>query len=225
MEFMRFAALVLVLLAGCKEGSEAPEPVQPVQSQPVVILLAMDSQNTLYGTSMGNVPKDLDAAGFKLMSFDLPCHGSDAEQLPPLDCWRRRLEAGDVDLFVRFCRNLSASLDREQIKRAYIVGQSRGAYVGATCAAMDSRITKLAMLIPVTDLSRLREFAGFENPPPLPSVYIPTYIRIGNDDQRVGTDAAISYGKSISAKIEVINVPGHDPQDDGATVRWLTDQR
>lgn len=214
------AVLLLILISGC---SRDPYAVVP-NSGPLVVLLAMDAENTLRW-SMDRVVPDLKAAGFSLLTFDLPCHGRDAEQdIPPLRCWRNRIERGDTEIFRRFCSQLSASLDTLGARDVRVVGQSRGAYVAVTCAAMDKRITALALLMPVTSLQRLAEFDGLsvdQSRFGLPAVYVPTYIRIGKADERVGTDAAVAYGHRIGAKIDIVDVVGHETAEDGSTTRWL----
>jgi pimeloyl-ACP methyl ester carboxylesterase len=182
---------------------------------------------------MGTVPSELVSAGYKLLALDLPCHGADADPaflpLEQLKCWRKRIEAGDSQIFTRFCSGLSAVLDQLDVDQAYIVGQSRGGYVGAICAGRDARIRKLVMLAPVTDLQRLTEFNGY-------TVDATTFglaryasalrtigvrVRVGNDDQRVGTDAAVAFAQSVNASLDVVAIPGHVPPEDGSTVRWL----
>lgn len=214
------AALLLILISGCSR-----DPYVFVRNDgPLVVLLAMDADNTLHG-SMGRVVPDLEEAGFSLLTLDLPCHGRDADKdVSPLTCWRNRIERGDTEIFRRFCSELSASLDAIGASNVRVVGQSRGAYVAATCAAMDQRITALALLMPVTDLQRLAEFDGFRVDQlrfGLPAVRVPTYIRIGRADDRVGTDAAMEYGQRVSAKIDLVDVVGHKTEEDGSTVRWL----
>lgn len=240
-----FPALLL-LLAACGGGSsgetQAPGPktlpkpaVLPAyevipNSGPLVVLMAFDIQSTLHGTSLGRIPSDLIGAGFSLLALDLPCHGADATEPPgkELVCWRKRLESGDRDLFLRYCAGLSAVLDHLDAKKAYVVGQSRGGYVAATCAAYDQRLTALALIMPVTDLTRLSEFSGYD---PGPDFRLGQYrpelitrailVRIGNDDPRVGTDAATEFARQMGATLRIIDSPGHDVPEDGSTTEWL----
>lgn len=215
--------LILAVISGCTYSAKPYEMID--RHGPLVVLLAMSAHSTLHG-SMVRVPDDLSAAGFSLMSLDLPCHGADDTGLPPLQCWRQRIERGDMDIFGRFCRQLSAAITAVGSKNVAVVGQSRGAYVAVTCAAMDSRITRLALLIPVTDLRRLEEFKGYNGPvPELPPIKVPVYVRIGAHDERVGTDSAIAYAHRIGAHIDVLDTSGHDPHEDGSTTRWLLDVR
>jgi pimeloyl-ACP methyl ester carboxylesterase len=198
---------------------------------PVVILLDMSAQQSLYTTLMGTIPTDLQSAGFTLLSMDVPCHGADADPGygDALQCWRHRLETGDTDMFLRFCAQLSQVLDEIGAKDVSVVGQSRGGYVAATCAAGDPRIKRLALIAPVTDLMQLEEFQGAgidqtffsldQYKPDLVSDEI--LVRIGNDDTTVGTAAAVHFGTLVGADMEVVDVPGHVPPDNGATTLWL----
>lgn len=193
--------------------------------------MAFDIDQTLYGGSMGRTPSDLISAGFSLLALDLPCHGADATEPAgqELVCWRKRLESGDRQLFTRFCTGLSAVLDHLGAPEAYVVGQSRGAYVAVVCAAADRRLRRLVLLKPVTDLTRLTEFNGFD---PGPDFLLTRYqsaladrsilVRIGNADTRVGTDAAIQFAQTVGATLRVVDIPGHDLPEDGSTVEWLT---
>lgn len=197
---------------------------------PLVVLMAFDINQTLYGGSLGTTTSDLINAGFSLLALDLPCHGADATEPAgsELACWRRRLEAGDQQLFIHYCHGLSAVLDQLRVQEAYVVGQSRGAYVAATCAAYDRRLTRLVLLKPVTDLTQLVEFNGFDPGPAfLLSHYkselanISVLLRIGTQDTRVGTDAAVNFAKLIGATLRLSDSPGHDLPEDGSTVQWL----
>ena len=69
--------------------------------------------------------------------------------------WRQRIDQGEATIFTDFCDEVGAVLDDLQATRASAVGLSRGAYVAAICTARDPRFHSLAMLAPVTDLSRL----------------------------------------------------------------------
>jgi hypothetical protein len=237
--------IFLVLLTACV-GSSSPPLVQrlpalppidklPVYkvigSGPIVVVLAMDMQRTLYdsATTETIVPKLLNA-GYSVMSLDLPCHGADAEPgVPPLDCWARRIAAGNKDLFLNFCAQLSAALNELGAPNAAIVGISRGGYAAITCAAYNGHFRDLALEIPVTDLNYLTEFKAlrvdekrFGTDQYLRSLSgRASMVRIGKDDTRVGTALAAAFAHRVGAALQLTDAVGHRIAEDGSTIEWL----
>lgn len=246
--------IALSVLCGCGSESsdsrtpqdDAPPALTPLpavelpayefiaNNGPIVILMAMDMHTTLYTNSMGGVVSDLLSAGFSLLALDLPCHGTDATEPAKFElvCWRKRIEGGDTEMFRRFCSGLSLVLDQIGATEASVVGQSRGGYVGVTCAAYDDRIRNIALLSPVTDLQRLTEFDGYavdqhvfglaQFAPYIVDRHI--MIRIAADDSRVGTEAAVTFGHLVNADIRLVDFVGHVPPEDGSTTAWLLEQ-
>jgi pimeloyl-ACP methyl ester carboxylesterase len=202
-----------------------------IGSGPLVVVLAMGMQDTLYNSATTHtlVPRLL-SAGYSVMSLDLPCHGADAEPgVEPLDCWAQRIAAGDEDVFLRFCAGLLAVMDYRDVSSAGMVGISRGAYVGITCAAYDQRFPSLVLGIPVTDLNFLTEF---ESHPVDPAVfgtdqYVPylgnrnSLVRIGKHDERAGTSLAVAFSEKIGATLVLTDAVGHVLAEDGSTIDWL----
>jgi len=214
------------------QGGTVPDYVLTPGSGPLVVLMATTKETATLGV-MGGVPSSLISAGYKLLALDLPCHGADEDpNLPPLHqltCWRNRIEAGDSQIFTRFCDGLSDVLDELDVEQVFVVGQSRGGYVGAVCAARDARIRKLVMLAPVTDLDRLSEFSGYRVDQAIFGLgrfadtlkTIDVRVRIGNDDTRVDTASAVAFAQSVNADLDLVDFSGHVPPEDGSTVRWL----
>jgi pimeloyl-ACP methyl ester carboxylesterase len=202
-----------------------------IGSGPLVVVLAMDLQETLYdsGTTDTIVPRLL-SAGYSVMSLDLPCHGADAEPgVQPLVCWAQRIAAGDKDIFLSFCAGLFGVLDGLGDPQVAIVGISRGSYVAITCAAYDERFRDLALEIPVTDLNYLTEFKSMPVDEALfgTDQYVPyikdrsSLVRIGKDDTRVGTALAVAFAQKVGATLELTDAVGHDVDEDGSTITWL----
>lgn len=240
----RIAPLFLCLLAGCNDDDTAPPEVQLPQATALrhysyveagpqlVVLISTGADATVTGTEtdiMRRLSSELPAAGFSILALDLPCHGMDAEADQPLACWRRRIEAGDTMLFSNYCADLSAVLSLLAIDEAYVVGESRGGYVAATCAARDMRLTKVVMLKPVTDLQRLSEFSGYAVDKSIFGLgqyvdllsRVPVLLRIGPNDTRVSTESALQFGESIGAEIEIVDSVGHRLPENGETLQWL----
>ncbi len=201
-------------------------------SGPVVIVLGLSAEGTLFGTEAWDGIPYLINAHYQILSLDLPCHGADAPANgeDALLCWAQRLAAGDNNMFLDFCAGLSDILDDLGVKKAAVVGVSRGGYAAITCAAYDNRLVDVALIAPVTDLNYLSEFA-----PPLEAnetlfntqQYVPdlkerhVLVRIGERDTRVGTDLAYSFGRDVGAIVELLNTTGHYAPEDGSTIEWL----
>jgi len=237
--------VLLALLTACGSGGSMPslQPLAPlpkvdklpayqvIGSGPLVVVLAMDMQQTLYesGTTYTIVPRLL-SAGYSVMSLDLPCHGADAEPgVQPLVCWAQRIAAGDKDLFLSFCAGLLGVLNELGSPQIGIVGISRGAYVAITCAAYDENFRDLALEIPVTDLNYLTEFKWLPVDETLfgTDQYAPyirnrfILVRIGKDDTRVGTALAVAFAHKVGATLQLTDAVGHDVAEDGSTITWL----
>jgi hypothetical protein len=170
------------------------------------------------------------SAGYSVMSLDLPCHGADAELgVRPLDCWARRIFAGDADIFLNFCAGLIAVLNQLDVSSVAIGGISRGAYVATTCAAYDARFHDVVLEIPVTDLNYLTEFKSSPVDETQFGIdrYVPylrdraILVRIGRNDTRVGTDLAEAFAQKVGATLELTDVVGHATAEDGSTIAWL----
>lgn len=236
----RILVAFFVLVAACSDDSGSrfdyelhqnsgvPEYGLIVRDGPLVVALAGDIDQTLVGPDIGPISQRLAREGFSVVSLDLPSHhvGDDPFALPG---WRRRIENGETDIFTRFCDSVSAVLDDLHATRASVVGISRGGYVAAICAARDGRFQNIALLAPVTDLTLLEEFRGAVVDPNIYGLgqYIPilaqrsVLVRIGRNDQRVGTDAAVAFARTIGADLQLLNVEGHQVPEDGSTARWL----
>jgi hypothetical protein len=254
---MRMSVLVLTgLLAACNSdgtGSEdaadgvpslAPLPAvtmpayKLVGSGPIVILLVSDIASALVPTGPYDYVTRLHAAGFSVLTLDLPCEGANADHSSPavlndaLLCWAVSIAGGDRDIFLRFCSGLLDVLDVLDQPVAGIIGISRGAYVSSTCAAYDYRIKNLALISPLTDLNYLSEFAGWQVNeaefglqqfyPELREKHI--LVRVGKDAHRVGTANAVAFAESVGATLQVLNTIGHNAPEDGTTIVWLQEQ-
>jgi pimeloyl-ACP methyl ester carboxylesterase len=236
-------AVLIALLAACDDGSSSaglslgplPKVALPVYelkgSGPIVVVMNMAIADAFVGEVDQDYVAPLLAKGFSVLSLDLPCHGADAiPGVAPLDCWRERIDAGDSNLFTDYCAGLAAVLDKVGAVEASVIGISRGGYVAITCAAYDPRLTKLALIAPVTDLAYLTEFSGdhvdeqeFGTAQYVPYLQDrPILVRVGRDDTRVGTDLVVAFANMVHAELEYTDGAGHDTTDPSeATVAWL----
>jgi pimeloyl-ACP methyl ester carboxylesterase len=228
----KLIALAVLCVLGCSHRDystfKTPHGVQygETSGHPLVLLLGADIDATLRGDGIIPIGPALEKAGFSVVTLDLPCHGSDApwrHRHDALGCWRRRIEAGDREIFTRFAAQVSDVIDQLHVTSITAVGISRGGYTALVCAAHDPRITKLALIAPVTDLWRLSEFQGLPRSPALdaPIPHVPTLIRIGKHDTRVGTDAAENFAHHIGATLQLLDIQGHNAPEDGSTVKWI----
>jgi|SRR5215217_7853471 len=195
---------------------------------PVVIFLASKADYAINGTN-GAEPLGADMAqyGYSVRSFDLFCE-SDKQ----LTCWSWRVKQGETNFVNEFCQHIREVIDGWGNVYVQMAGTSRGGYVAATCAAQDDRIRALALIAPVTDLTELSEFDGVEVDPASFGLdryaealsKIPVMIRISQNDDRVNTAAAVRFGESVGAMIELLPDPGHrapDPQQ--VMAKWLNE--
>lgn len=251
---MRMIALVLIaLLTGCNANGTGSDDDAPqltplpivkmpayklVGSGPIVIVLSTDIAETLVTTGPYDYVTRLNAAGFSVLTLDLPCEGANADHSSqallddPLLCWAVHIADGDRDIFLSFCSGLLDVLDELNQPVAGIIGISRGAYVSSTCAAYDDRIKNLALIIPLTNLNYLSEFADYQVNeaefglqqfyPELRDKHI--LVRIGKDDTRVGTANAVAFAESVGATLQLLDTVGHSAPEDGTTIIWLEQQ-
>jgi dipeptidyl aminopeptidase/acylaminoacyl peptidase len=126
-------------------------------------------------------------------------------------------------------------------------GTSRGAFAAFHFAAADPRVRCVVGFSPLTDLIALTEFEGLAQPESAAALSLghvshrladrPLWLCIGDDDQRVGTDRAVAFARSVAAAsaeaglsprvdLHVMPSSGHAVPD-GAhdmAVRWLREQ-
>jgi pimeloyl-ACP methyl ester carboxylesterase len=236
-------AALIALLAACDGQSSSvalaigplPKVALPAYdlkgSGPIVVVMNMAIADAFVGEVDQDYVAPLLANGFSVLSLDLPCQGADAiPGVEPLDCWRQRIDQGDSNLFTDYCAGLAAVLDKVGAVDASVIGISRGGYVAITCAAYDPRLTKLALIAPVTDLAYLTEFSGdhVDEQEFGTAQYIPylqdrrILVRVGRTDTRVGTGLVVNFANLVHADLEYTDGAGHDTTDPSeATVAWL----
>ena len=155
------------------------------------------------------------AAGHRVASFDLPCHGERkaAEWPQEIEGFCGNFVAG-TDVFAGFVDEGKAVIDRliqdglAKPGRVFVSGTSRGGYCAFRLAAADARIAGAAGYAPVTDWRALREFAAIKDQPDVAALSLvqfaqalagrPIWFAIGNSDDRVGTDCALRFAEAIA---------------------------
>jgi pimeloyl-ACP methyl ester carboxylesterase len=133
-------------------------------------------------------------------------------------------------MFVNFCAKVSAAITQLEVGSIAAVGLSRGAYIAIRCAALDPRITALALLAPVTNLQRLEEFNGFKVDEQAFGVFQfrsrlsnrPTLLRMNRTDPRVGTDSALAFVDGFThLTTQLLDGNGHGIPESTETAAWL----
>jgi poly(3-hydroxybutyrate) depolymerase len=192
--------------------------------------------------------------GFIAVMMDAPAHGEHAQtgEGAELEAWNARVGAGDA-LLVDFIRQAQHLLDW-MIEQGYVdprriavAGTSRGGFLAFHLAAADTRFGWVGGISPVTDLCLLREFAACPRPAAAAALAVehlvprlagrPVWISIGNNDTRVGTDAAVRFARRLAAagateggdapvELLVHSTPGHrsTSRDHERLAAWLLEQ-
>jgi dipeptidyl aminopeptidase/acylaminoacyl peptidase len=154
--------------------------------------------------------------GFLCVTIDIPSHGAErrADEPEGLEGWNYRTSRNE-DFVAESTRRLTSVLDFLLVRhladprRIAVCGTSRGGFLALHFAAKDKRIRCVAAFAPVTDLLMLREFHNQTDTPFAKSLALhnhvddlagkPIWIVIGDQDDRVGTDKAISFARQLTA--------------------------
>ncbi len=146
-------------------------PAEPVAGGVLLINLAMDSDINLNRHPYRLVPQIFLAAGHRVATFDMPCHGADRRgDLEGLTGMAAACAAGE-DVFARLRATATALIDACVARgwarpgRVVAAGTSRGGHAALHLLAGDARVLAAAALAPVTELPVLREFAGLADHP------------------------------------------------------------
>lgn len=222
---------------------------------PTLIILATTIQNTLGSEYYRHCGNQLLGHGYICVSIDLPCHGNQRIDSEPegLLGWNYRVARG-LDFVAEFNHRLSASLDYLVKKgitdpgKIAICGTSRGGFLALHGAIHDKRIKCVAAFSPVTDLFALREFKSNIKQELINEINLlnhakelarrRSWIVIGDQDKRVGTDHAIKLAREISklsnnlkttGKVQLHVLPeprGHTVPDgaDKMAAEWIVNE-
>jgi dienelactone hydrolase len=207
------AMQVLATSAGTPFGLFGKKPAEPA---PTLFVFALGLEQMGTALVYTEVGRHLARDGFLYVAVEPPCHGADARPGEPvaLQGWRHRIEHGDalMPAFIERTRDVLDHLVREGYtdpQRVAACGTSRGGFCALHFAAAERRVHAVAAFSPVTDLALLSEFQGIESHPTLQSLAAvnladqladrPVWISIGNNDLRVGTDAAIAVARRLAA--------------------------
>lgn len=187
-------------------------------------------------------------ATVRLVSIDLPCHGTQRRPDEPegLAGWAHRAVNRD-DFTAEFNQRMRSVVDHliaegvADPTKIVASGTSRGGFCAIRYAAHDSRVACAVGYAPVTDLRALGVFRIAEDVPEVdqwsleahtgPLAGRPVYVVIGDRDPVVSTDAAIRFARKLSNQnpaaasnvaLHVFSEPrGHTMPPDGAELSAL----
>lgn len=192
---------------------------KPDQPKPVLLHFAGSAETTFANADFMRIARLLEAQDqeFLSVSIDLPHHGTEEYakgNTGSLSGWAKRVAAGE-DFVAEFVPKVSDVIDT-LIDEGYAIadqitvsGTSRGGYMALHSAAVEPRLTRVICFAPVTDPRKLREYDGLGDnalAEAMDTVNLAgplserdVFICIGNGDERVGTDAAITTARAIAA--------------------------
>jgi dienelactone hydrolase len=236
---------------GTRFGILGPKPAAPA---PILFVFANQIPDTLNTDSYNKIGRLLASKGVVSVAIDLPCHGEDVVAGEPggLDGWAHRLRNGSnpIPILVANATDVLDYLIAEKYadpSKIALGGTSRGGFAALQFAAADPRVRCVAAFAPVTDVLALREFKGLEGDETTQGLVLskqadklagcPIWMCIGNNDERVDTDRAIAFTRSVvksavatkkpaSIELHVMTSPGHSTHatahDEAAA--WVAEQ-
>lgn len=181
---------------------------------PTLFVFATDVDQMDQQRIYSETGRQLARHGWIYVTLDLPCHGRDRRAGEPdyLSGWAHRVKTGQ-DLtkdFLERCTDVLDFLISQGISdpaRIAASGTSRGGFCALQFAAADPRVRAVACISPVTNLLALREFEGVAEESAgdwcvgrqvdrLSDRAV--WLSIGDNDQRVGTDDCIHFGRKLA---------------------------
>lgn len=192
---------------------------------PTFFILANSIEGTLGSDYFRQSGNDLVKQGYLCVTIDIPGHGAEQRSDEPegIEAWRIRTNAGE-DFVAENNRRLSEVLDfliaegYADPEKIAVGGTSRGGFLAMHFTAAELRVKCVAAYAPVTDLIVLREFHGAEDDELVASLSVAKqaaklanralWITIGDRDDRVGTDSAITLARGVTASALSQGLPG-----------------
>lgn len=180
---------------------------------PALFYLALSAEESLTLSPFCQPTEFALRHNIRVFSCDLPGHGPGLDPNRAIDLWTSWYSQGldPLKQFLEaFHQNIDFLVNNHYVipKQMAIAGLSRGGLLALHTAAKDQRIKTVVGFAPLTTLTRLAEMIGNVNDPIIQSYaaehLIPAlthhHIRfyIGNNDQRVNTDAAYQVIRKIA---------------------------
>jgi dienelactone hydrolase len=192
----------------------SPAPDKLAADPLLLLTFAADRRTSLSVEPYSRTAAYFLAQGHRALSFDLPMHGERVGGFgSQIEGMRNAFVAGD-DVFAKFVEEGRAVID-ECIRRGWakpgriaVAGTSRGGYMALRLLAGDDRIAAGAGYAPVTDWTKLREFAADVDRKEVQDLrllnFVPkmtgrhVYLAIGGQDERVGTESCRQFFDELS---------------------------
>ena len=190
-------------------------PIRRAVRPALLINLAADVKNALGGDFFRIVPDIFLAAGHRVVSFSLPCHGERVNEYGEgIEGWANSIKAG-IDVFADIRATgttlIDLCLERDLAYGETIVidGTSRAGLAALHILSAESRITAAAIHAPVTYIPAVTEYHGTEENlmvkrsnasalvPKLADK--PLFIAIGSSDVRVGAEHCFEFYAGLRA--------------------------
>jgi hypothetical protein len=173
-------------------------------AMPTVFYFSIDAHSSLCVDPFNQPVVPMQNHSMRVISCDLPEHGSDLDPHTALSRWAERYTQGDPVL-ENFMGKVSRFIDylhQEGIidHRLACMGLSRGAFVASHLASMNSKIKHIVGFAPLTDLTKAKEFRDLPSSIHLPKpisflkeslIHTSLKFFIGNQDTRVSTHRAL----------------------------------
>ncbi len=197
---------------GIRFGLWSKDPVFPA---PTMIVFDPGTVDRLSDPYYQRRYRILVEEGYLCVAVDFPCQGRDERPGEPksLNCWRHRIEHNQEAFNADFNARISKVLDHlievgyTDPKKVVVGGSSSGGFLALHYVAHDSRIRGGAVVVPVTDLAALLEFAGMQMHPAVRALALnkqaekladrSIFVLMGDRDARVGTGAAIQFAQAV----------------------------
>lgn len=206
------SATVLMTKAGLRFGIWPKKPEKPA---PTLFIFGSSIEETLNSPYFRQCGNQLSKHGVLCVSVDLPGHGSNLLPGEPagIEAWRFRCEKGQ-NFVAQATDQFKAVLDELiELKltdptQVGACGTSRGGFMALQFAVAEERVRCAAAFAPVTQLTALREFNNVSKRELADQLSVlPTaeklagkaiWVIIGDQDERVSTDASIAFCRAVT---------------------------
>lgn len=176
---------------------------------PALFYFTLSKEASLSIDPYNQLVQSLPQKGLRVFSYDLPYHTIPSSFPQAIAKWAEHFARGE-DILTPFFKEVSTDIDDlihqgiVDSKHVAVAGLSRGAFVACHVAALNRHVKTILGFAPLTQLSKIKEFAGLNCTsldlshiaPKLVGKKLRFYI--GNRDTRVGTDRCFSFIEELA---------------------------